>query len=209
MLSVWFTAPADPRSSWPPADPDNGLNQNAAPDQHATPRRAITAGRAATNGSSLPLAARPPAAGPPAAGPPAAHGKAGAEPGSRGAARPGVAPAEPTAATVNGAATLDNGRWRSAADDGWQAARALAGAAPSEYTTAGLPKRSPRQSLLPGSVAAPSQDPASAAKPAVTERDAAELRGRLSSLRDGLNRGRHQLHGTKANGAAPAPEQSA
>jgi hypothetical protein len=98
----------------------------------------------------------------------------------------------PMAAGPTAPGTPDPDRWESAADHGWQAARALAATAPSEYTPAGLPKRSPRQSLLPGSVAVTTPEP-SPERAAAAARDAQDVRGRLSSLRDGLHRGRHSL----------------
>ena len=83
--------------------------------------------------------------------------------------------------------------WYSAADEGWQAVRALSAVTPSEFTPAGLPRRTPRQSLLPGSVAVAPVRNGNGNPPAVILRDAADVRSRLSSLHDGLSRGRHGL----------------
>jgi len=79
--------------------------------------------------------------------------------------------------------------WESAADSGWSAARAMSTAAPTtDYTPAGLPRRVPRQSLLPGSVVVPVDDPVTS-----VGRDAEYVRGRLSNLRAGIDRGRHGI----------------
>ena len=99
--------------------------------------------------------AEPAVAAPAAATPAAAAAVTPATPARR--ATPDTRPTAP-----------DDGRWRSAADDGWQAVRALADVVPSEYTAAGLPKRNPRQSLLPGSVVVQPHGPAGGTAQAVT-----------------------------------------
>ncbi|MFE2750875.1 nitrate- and nitrite sensing domain-containing protein [Actinosynnema sp. NPDC059335] len=85
--------------------------------------------------------------------------------------------------------------WQSPADEGWQAAQALLNKAPETTTQAGLPKRVPKAQLVPGS-AAPS--PTSAAerqpqRPPLPPRSADAIRGRMSSLQQGVRRGRHAL----------------
>ncbi len=85
------------------------------------------------------------------------------------------------------ATTLDTTlEWRSAGDEGWQAANALRSSADFEVTAAGLPKRRPREQLIPGA-AGPSPTPSSNG-PARTPDD---VRGRLSNYQRGLRYGRH------------------
>ncbi|MGX7829311.1 nitrate- and nitrite sensing domain-containing protein [Actinokineospora sp. 24-640] len=88
---------------------------------------------------------------------------------------------------------LRGARWRFAADVGWQAADALANSVPAASTTTGLPRRTPRERLLPGSL------DATAAGPRI-ERDAEALRSRLAGFKRGLDRGRDSL----AQRVAPA-----
>jgi DNA-binding transcriptional LysR family regulator len=79
--------------------------------------------------------------------------------------------------------------WQTAADDGWRAAARLAEPATAGTTTAGLPRRRPQALYVPGTVgdaAAPDGTPNGAAS-----RSPQDVRGRLSSYRDGVRRGRH------------------
>ncbi|TCP56582.1 signal transduction histidine kinase [Tamaricihabitans halophyticus] len=87
--------------------------------------------------------------------------------------------------TRNGDAATS--QWHTPADAGWQAAEVLSGerSAPT-HTAAGLPKRIPKERLVPGS--ATTQEP----KPAMP-RSAEATRGRMSSLQQGVRRGRHAL----------------
>jgi signal transduction histidine kinase len=89
--------------------------------------------------------------------------------------------------------------WTSPGDDGWLAAQALLeDKTPDTTTNAGLPKRVPKQHLLPGS-AAPRHEakettgPATAAAPPLPPRTADAVRGRMSSFQQGVRRGRHAL----------------
>ncbi|WP_406074901.1 nitrate- and nitrite sensing domain-containing protein [Micromonospora sp. NBC_01638] len=73
--------------------------------------------------------------------------------------------------------------WQTAADDGWRAASAAAGAAPvSETTTTGLPKRKPMAQLVPGAVEKPTTS--------VQRRSPEAVRGLLSAYHRGVQRGR-------------------
>jgi signal transduction histidine kinase len=95
--------------------------------------------------------------------------------------------------------------WSSPADEGWHAAEALSEPV-DETTSAGLPKRRPKAHLVPGS-AAPRQPESSgqratgeaaatsrpANRPATVPRSADAVRGRMSSLQQGVRRGRHSL----------------
>ena len=77
--------------------------------------------------------------------------------------------------------------WHFAADGGWRAANAVSSAKPVEFTPGGLPRRTPLDHLLPGSV-----PPASPDGQPRAER-AEELRGRLGSFQQGLSRGRRNV----------------
>ncbi|MPZ26157.1 MAG: hypothetical protein GEV12_06825 [Micromonosporaceae bacterium] len=75
--------------------------------------------------------------------------------------------------------------WRTAADDGWQAASTAAEATVQEMTAAGLPKRRPMAQLVPGGV---ERGPASA-----QHRSPEAVRGLLSAYHRGVQRGREQM----------------
>ncbi|MBB4907389.1 sensor histidine kinase [Actinophytocola algeriensis] len=90
--------------------------------------------------------------------------------------------------------------WTSPGDDGWLAAQALLDdKTPDATTNAGLPKRVPKQHLLPGS-AAPRHEArentggeATPGMPPLPPRTADAVRGRMSSFQQGVRRGRHAL----------------
>ncbi|RKT52298.1 signal transduction histidine kinase [Saccharothrix australiensis] len=100
-----------------------------------------------------------------------------ARPGAHGDLEP---PAEPA--------------WHSPADEGWQAAQSLLGKAPETTTQAGLPKRVPKAQLVPGSAAPkPQAAERQPQRPPLPPRSADAIRGRMSSLQQGVRRGRHAL----------------
>ncbi|MEU0567109.1 nitrate- and nitrite sensing domain-containing protein [Nonomuraea sp. NPDC005983] len=79
--------------------------------------------------------------------------------------------------------------WDSPADDGWQAAGAVSEPADSGTTASGLPRRTPRANLVPGSASpAPQQSPPPAL-PVSPDR----LRNRLASYQQGVRKGRAEL----------------
>jgi hypothetical protein len=83
--------------------------------------------------------------------------------------------------------------WSSPADDGWRAAKVTTSPASDGTTSAGLPKRSPRANLVPGTVgasAAGQQASAAAPLPAPPERSPADTRDRYSSFQHGIRQGR-------------------
>ncbi len=81
----------------------------------------------------------------------------------------------------------DSAEWSSPADSGWQAAGAVREPALGGTTSSGLPKRTPRANLVPGSaVPAPSPMPAPPVSPD-------RLRSRLSSYQQGVRKGRAEL----------------
>jgi hypothetical protein len=77
--------------------------------------------------------------------------------------------------------------WTSPADEGWQAADAVAEPAGNGVTSSGLPKRTPRANLVPGT-ANPQPPPAPA--PAVSPD---RLRSRLAGYQQGVRKGRAEL----------------
>nr|WP_313886278.1 nitrate- and nitrite sensing domain-containing protein [Amycolatopsis viridis] len=102
-----------------------------------------------------------------------------------------VPPREPAGAGPQRPAS-GTGSWSFATDESWAAVQAVSSAsasAPSSFTAAGLPKRRRGEQLLPGSALSPG-----AATPAAprTRRDPQDVRGRLSSFQQGVQRGRHR-----------------
>src|SRR5207253_549713 len=70
------------------------------------------------------------------------------------------------------------GEFATAADSGWQAAEAVRGQSPpTDFTAAGLPRRTPLARLVPGSAAGSEPAPGGPAP----RRDAEAVRGRLAS----------------------------
>ncbi|MGW5560923.1 nitrate- and nitrite sensing domain-containing protein [Micromonospora sp. NPDC003944] len=91
--------------------------------------------------------------------------------------------------------------WQTAADDGWRAASAAAGAAPvSETTTTGLPKRKPMAQLVPGAVEKPTAS--------VQRRSPEAVRGLLSAYHRGVQRGRSTSDNPTSPEATPGGQSS-
>jgi signal transduction histidine kinase len=101
----------------------------------------------------------------------------------------------------NGSGSNGNGSnpWRTAADEGWQAARAAAEAPVDLTTTAGLPKRTPMAQLVPGGV--------DRAGSSVERRTPEGVRGLLSAYHRGVQRGRTKEQSTNPEGT-PGGQQS-
>ncbi|MEV7806286.1 nitrate- and nitrite sensing domain-containing protein [Microbispora sp. NPDC088329] len=97
----------------------------------------------------------------------------------------------------------DPGGWRSRADSGFQAAASARDPLLGGVTAAGLPKRTPKANLVPGSVGA--DGPAAAPRPPVS---AEAVRNRLSSFQQGVRRGRAQAAGGLAEGSGKEEEGS-
>ena len=112
------------------------------------------------------------------------------EPRDRGPATVGVG--APHGATSNGVSSNGAGAngsvattpWQTAADEGWQAARAAAETPVETTTTAGLPKRTPMAQLVPGGV--------DRSENSVQRRTPEGVRGLLSAYHRGVQRGRVQ-----------------
>ncbi|MEU3624692.1 histidine kinase [Amycolatopsis coloradensis] len=85
--------------------------------------------------------------------------------------------------------------WNFGSDEGWKAAQAVSQSTPPKMTSAGLPRRRRGEQLLPGSAGPPT-----AAVTPRPQRDAHDVRGRLSSFQQGIQRGRHHTaQATEAN----------
>jgi hypothetical protein len=101
---------------------------------------------------------------------------------------------EPVVEETPAAAPTSESAWQSPADEGWQAAQALLNKTPESKTSAGLPKRTPKAQLVPGSAAPkPQAVSQTAQRPPLPPRSADAVRGRMSSLQSGVRRGRHAL----------------
>ncbi|MFI6738099.1 nitrate- and nitrite sensing domain-containing protein [Nonomuraea sp. NPDC050451] len=85
--------------------------------------------------------------------------------------------------------------WRTAADAGWRAAAAAAEPNLGGITAAGLPKRTPKANLVPGTAsqqAQPQQSQRPAPMPPVS---ADRMRSRMASYQQGVRRGRQEVRG--------------
>ncbi|MFF4600452.1 nitrate- and nitrite sensing domain-containing protein [Amycolatopsis sp. NPDC001319] len=103
---------------------------------------------------------------------------------------PAVDPNQVPAAVANleaAAAGTPATEWAFGSDEGWRTVQSVSQSTPSSFTSAGLPRRRRGEQLLPGSA----PPPAGAANPRPT-RDAHDVRGRLSSFQQGIQRGRHR-----------------
>ncbi|RSM78470.1 histidine kinase [Amycolatopsis sp. WAC 01375] len=154
----------------------------------ATPAEAL-----ATQPDATPEPAAAPE--PPKASEPAKAAETASRPAAPPAALPSRKPqaAEPEPEPV--AATEQTDAWNFGSDEGWKAAQAVSQSVPSKMTSAGLPRRRRGEQLLPGSAG----PPAGAVTPR-PQRDAHDVRGRLSSFQQGIQRGRHRTaQATEAN----------
>ncbi|MEU4562074.1 sensor histidine kinase [Actinoplanes sp. NPDC023936] len=97
------------------------------------------------------------------------------------------APAAAVSGSYSNGSTATNS-WRTAADDGWQAARAAAETQVDTTTTAGLPKRTPMAQLVPGGVDRGGNS--------VQRRTPEGVRGLLSAYHRGVQRGRTKEQST-------------
>jgi hypothetical protein len=112
-------------------------------------------------------------------------------------------PATVGAAVSNGnaapAAAASTSPWQTAADEGWQAARAAAEMPVDTTTTAGLPKRTPMAQLVPGGVDRGGNS--------VKSRTPEGVRGLLSAYHRGVQRGRTKEQSTNPE-ETPGGQQS-
>ncbi len=107
---------------------------------------------------------------------------------SRRPATPPPSPAATAPAPRREESALETtAEWAFGSDEGWKAVEAVSQSAPATFTQAGLPRRRRGEQLLPGSAA----PPAGATAP-IPARDAHDVRGRLRSFQQGIERGRHR-----------------
>ena len=111
---------------------------------------------------------------------PASSGRHQADPDD---AEPAAQPQQPAASEQEESA----GAWSFATDDAQQRVDQVASAEPGGYTNAGLPRRTPRAQLAPGSAPATSSEPASSVPQ--PERRPEDVSSRLSSFKSGARRG--------------------
>ncbi|MEV4371049.1 nitrate- and nitrite sensing domain-containing protein [Nonomuraea sp. NPDC049637] len=144
--------------------------------------------------SSSSQSVEPPQPEPPASGasyPSFATGPepAGAEPAAGNEFLPIFASVEESSWFSKAAPTADrrDPAWSSPADQGWQAASTTAEPARGGTTNSGLPKRTPRANLVPGT-AVPQPPPAPVPPPSPDR-----LRSRLASYQQGVRKGRAEL----------------
>ena len=97
--------------------------------------------------------------------------------------RSGTASLSSAAAAPAAAAGAAAQTWSSPADEGYRAARVAAAPESDETTTAGLPKRTPRANLVPGSVGNSAGAETESAPPA---RSAETIRSRMASFQRGV-----------------------
>ncbi|MFC4535849.1 nitrate- and nitrite sensing domain-containing protein [Sphaerisporangium dianthi] len=84
--------------------------------------------------------------------------------------------------------------WGSTADSGWQAADAVKEPSLGGVTAAGLPKRTPKANLVPGSVSGPPASAAAGGSAPPSPPVSAELiRARMSRFQQGIQRGRADI----------------
>ncbi|WP_433253412.1 nitrate- and nitrite sensing domain-containing protein [Streptosporangium sp. CA-135522] len=133
-------------------------------------------------------------------GQPGGAGSKGEAGGTGSTDKAGGAGSKGEAGEPDGAATAGEARkpapaapaaWSSPADTGWQAARVASTPVLGGTTTSGLPKRTPKANLVPGSVS-PSPDPIQPQRPAVPP-SAERVRNRMSSFQQGVRKARNEL----------------
>ncbi|WP_369233047.1 nitrate- and nitrite sensing domain-containing protein [Streptomyces sp. R21] len=112
----------------------------------------------------------------------------GPRPADRGVQAP------PATAESNGSGTGD---WRSSNDDRWQRAEQLKKPKAGGVTSSGLPRRVPKANLVEGTAESTPQG-----GPQVS-RAPEDVRGRLSNLRRGVQRGRNESSETNGQGLGP------
>lgn len=137
----------------------------------------------------------------PGPAPSAVHDTTAAGLPRRGSTGNGSAPAPATEATSVDAFGNNDSNWRSSNDDRWQRAESLKEPKAGGITPSGLPKRVPKANLVEGTA---EQTPQGGPQ---VSRDPEDVRGRLSNLRRGVQRGRSAGSDT-TNGQATWNEHS-
>ncbi|WP_084772226.1 sensor histidine kinase [Nonomuraea candida] len=85
--------------------------------------------------------------------------------------------------------------WRTAADAGWRAAAKASDPSLGGITAAGLPKRTPKANLVPGTASQPAQKQQPQAQAPVPPVSADRMRSRMASFQQGVRRGRQEVRG--------------
>ncbi|MGW4794725.1 hypothetical protein ACWEPC_20180, partial [Nonomuraea sp. NPDC004297] len=86
--------------------------------------------------------------------------------------------------------------WRTAADAGWQAAARASEPSLGGVTAAGLPKRTPKANLVPGTASRPAQQqPQPQPQAPVPPVSADRMRSRMAGFQQGVRRGRQEVRG--------------
>jgi hypothetical protein len=85
--------------------------------------------------------------------------------------------------------------WRTAADAGWQAAAAASEPSLGGITAAGLPKRTPKANLVPGTASQPAQPQQPQRQAPLPPVSADRMRSRMASYQQGVQRGRQEVRG--------------
>ncbi|MEV0617942.1 nitrate- and nitrite sensing domain-containing protein [Nonomuraea sp. NPDC050404] len=109
-------------------------------------------------------------------------GEAAQQPGGGG--EPGPAQAVPSGEES----------WRTAADAGWQAAARASDPSLGGITAAGLPKRTPKANLVPGTASQPARQQPQRPEPTPPV-SADRMRSRMASYQQGVRRGRQEVRG--------------
>ncbi|GII91383.1 hypothetical protein Ssi02_16140 [Sinosporangium siamense] len=130
-----------------------------------------------------------------------------ADPEEDGAASQDTTTAErrlPTPSRVPPVQGGGNDGWTGASDAGWRAAQAASQPAMGGVTAAGLPKRTPKANLVPGTAALGAPTPAPPAAPVSADR----IRSRMSGFQQGVRRGRAEIREESARPRAEEEENS-
>ncbi|MFI6489631.1 nitrate- and nitrite sensing domain-containing protein [Streptomyces sp. NPDC050564] len=117
--------------------------------------------------------------------------------GGNGNGRRPVDQREQAAPAATASAAESNGNWRSSNDDRWQQAAQLRKPKAGGVTSSGLPRRVPKANLVEGTAESTPQG-----GPQVS-RAPEDVRGRLSNLRRGVQRGRNASSDTNGQGFGP------
>ncbi|GGK84078.1 hypothetical protein GCM10012284_17850 [Mangrovihabitans endophyticus] len=220
LESAWFrTAKPTSEDSSPDAPAQNAPAQNAPAQKKAATQKAAAQSSAGAQSSASSVASSPAAT---TAGAPASIGEdsspvttqrfSTADPVRPPAGVPQQVPSpsrredrvpDRDAATVGAVSAPGGGGaaspWQTAADEGWQAARAASEMPVDTTTTAGLPKRTPMAQLVPGGVDRGGNS--------VQRRTPEGVRGLLSAYHRGVQRGRTKEQSTNP-GETPGGQQS-
>ncbi|WP_414944152.1 nitrate- and nitrite sensing domain-containing protein [Amycolatopsis sp. cmx-11-32] len=182
-------------SDLPVRDPANVRGRLSSFQQGVKRGRKEMAAKAPPAPATQPEATPVPAKAPEPAKAPKTAARPVAPPAALPSRKPEKKPQAATPEPEPVSAVEETDAWNFGSDEGWKAAQAVSQSLPPKMTSAGLPRRRRGEQLLPGSAGPPGG--------AVTprpQRDAHDVRGRLSSFQQGIQRGRHHTaQATEAN----------